>query len=531
MMPEVFISYRREDSSGHAGRIFDCMRERFGDESVFMDVTDIQPGVDFTQALDSALSSCRVVLVVIGSQWLTSTDSASGLRRLDDPGDHVRLEIARALARKAHVIPVLVRGALMPREKDLPVDLRPLARRQAHELSDSRWSFDIDQLVHIVERDLGVSGGGERAAPASPVQGAFAPLLHPSWIRVIVPAAVIVGLLGLAAAFRWAAVEEPPGASAVRPPSSPDDGAIGRDASDPARSAARELEAQARSAMRELEARARSVTGEPKARENIPARLPASAEVRAGAARYKVLGGRVSREPGGTQTVRLFVRTTNVDKPYGFAVTPDSFRLIVDGQAVAPTQAPAVAMSMQSAIEDWIEFLAPPKAGAVALQVGDFRQETARIPIDLRLASRSGSDKPALSWRSPVELAATIEKRVGPLMFKLDGARLEHFGDALPPQPERLIVSFKIRIENVGQQYGAVVSGDLFRLLVDGVPLAPTKTPVEGLTLHAHVEGEVAFLMPGTASSAILQIGSVAAETEKIPIDLSRLIEASVADV
>ena len=85
-MPEIFLSYRREDSSGHAGRIFDCMRDRFGDESVFMDVTDIQPGVDFTEALDSALSSCRVVLVVIGTQWLTSTDS-SGRRRLDDPGE------------------------------------------------------------------------------------------------------------------------------------------------------------------------------------------------------------------------------------------------------------------------------------------------------------------------------------------------------------------------------------------------------------------------------------------------------------
>ena len=67
-MPEIFICYRREDSSGHAGRIFDCARERFGDESVFMDVTDIGPGVDFTQALDAALSSCRVVLVVIGQR-------------------------------------------------------------------------------------------------------------------------------------------------------------------------------------------------------------------------------------------------------------------------------------------------------------------------------------------------------------------------------------------------------------------------------------------------------------------------------
>jgi hypothetical protein len=59
-MPDIFISYRRDDSSGHAGRLFDCMRGRFGNESVFMDVTNIQPGIDFTQAFDRALSSCRV---------------------------------------------------------------------------------------------------------------------------------------------------------------------------------------------------------------------------------------------------------------------------------------------------------------------------------------------------------------------------------------------------------------------------------------------------------------------------------------
>src|SRR6266850_3097791 len=153
-MPDIFISYRREDSSGHAGRLFDCIRERFGDESVFMDVTDISPGDDFTVALDTALSSCRVVLVLIGPHWLTSTGT-DGRRRLDDPGDHLRLEVAHALHRDARVIPVLVRGAAMPQERDLPDDLRPLARRQAHEVSDSRWSFDTGQLVRIIEQTLG----------------------------------------------------------------------------------------------------------------------------------------------------------------------------------------------------------------------------------------------------------------------------------------------------------------------------------------------------------------------------------------
>src|SRR4051794_4277142 len=106
-MPEIFISYRREDRAGHAGRPFCAMRGRFGDESVFMDITDIEAGADFTQVLDRALSSCRVVLVMIGTQWLTAADG-DGRRRLDDPNDHVRLEILRGLARATHVIPVLV---------------------------------------------------------------------------------------------------------------------------------------------------------------------------------------------------------------------------------------------------------------------------------------------------------------------------------------------------------------------------------------------------------------------------------------
>ena len=131
-MPDIFISYRREDSSGHAGRLFDGIRDRFGDESVFMDVTDIRPGDDFVTALDAALALCGVVLVVIGPQWLMCTD-ASGRRRLDDPGDHLRIEIAHALHGKARVIPVLVRGARMPAEHELPDDLKALvddARRR-----------------------------------------------------------------------------------------------------------------------------------------------------------------------------------------------------------------------------------------------------------------------------------------------------------------------------------------------------------------------------------------------------------------
>ena len=152
-MPSIFISYRREDTAGHAGRIFDRLREKFGRDNVFMDVAGIDPGVDFVEAIDRAVGSCDVLLVIIGRKWLTCTD-ASGKKRLDDPKDFIRLETATALRRNIRVIPVLVQGAAMPGENDLPEDLKTLARRQATEIDDTHWDSDTGQLVDSVANVL-----------------------------------------------------------------------------------------------------------------------------------------------------------------------------------------------------------------------------------------------------------------------------------------------------------------------------------------------------------------------------------------
>src|SRR5271163_1026261 len=109
----IFISYRRDDSEGEAGRLFDDLVRAYGDDTVFMDVAGIQPGLDFRKAIDANVSSCGVLLAMIGSTWATVTD-ASGNRRLDNANDFVRLEIATALTRGTPVIPVLVHGAKMP---------------------------------------------------------------------------------------------------------------------------------------------------------------------------------------------------------------------------------------------------------------------------------------------------------------------------------------------------------------------------------------------------------------------------------
>src|SRR4051812_46536330 len=117
-----------------------------------MDIDAIEPGVDFGERIEEAVGSCDVVLALVGNQWLDARDG-SGRRRLDDPADFVRVELAAGLARSGlRVIPVLVEGASMPGADALPDDLKPLARRNAFELSDARWRYDVGRLADVVDR-------------------------------------------------------------------------------------------------------------------------------------------------------------------------------------------------------------------------------------------------------------------------------------------------------------------------------------------------------------------------------------------
>jgi hypothetical protein len=145
----VFISYRREDASGHAGRLYDNLVASIGKDRVFMDVDAIAPGANFVERIDTALSRSRAMFVVIGPRWAQVTDRL-GNRRLDEPRDVVRREVAAALLRGILVIPVLVAGAVMPEEEELPEDVKGLATRNAVQLDDVRWSSDVDRLLSAV---------------------------------------------------------------------------------------------------------------------------------------------------------------------------------------------------------------------------------------------------------------------------------------------------------------------------------------------------------------------------------------------
>jgi hypothetical protein len=145
----VFVSYRRKDSEGESGRLFDDLSSQFGSESVFMDVSAIEPGRDFRKAIDQSVTTCSVLLAIIGQEWLDLKDAA-GRRRLEDPNDFVRLEIASALRRDIPLIPVLVRGAKMPEPDRLPPDLKELVYRNAVELTHARWKSDVQLLIRAL---------------------------------------------------------------------------------------------------------------------------------------------------------------------------------------------------------------------------------------------------------------------------------------------------------------------------------------------------------------------------------------------
>lgn len=149
-MTTIFISYRRDDAAAYAGRLYDGLRERYGDNNVFMDVDRIQPGENFAAVIERSVHTADVVLAVIGKSWLTVRNE-SEQRRLDDPEDFVRMEIKATLDAGRRLIPVLVGGATMPGDSSLPTALQRLAGLQAVNMSDERWDYDSERLTSAID--------------------------------------------------------------------------------------------------------------------------------------------------------------------------------------------------------------------------------------------------------------------------------------------------------------------------------------------------------------------------------------------
>ena len=147
----IFISYRRQETAWPARQLYEVLVEHFPAEQVFKDVDNIEPGDEFVERITAAVESCDVLLALIGPQWLTITNR-NGQRRLDDPGDYVRVEIETALTRKIRVIPILVDEARIPSADELPATLAPLVYRNAVEINPI--TFDTKRLIATVQKTL-----------------------------------------------------------------------------------------------------------------------------------------------------------------------------------------------------------------------------------------------------------------------------------------------------------------------------------------------------------------------------------------
>jgi TIR domain len=161
---ELFFAYRRSDAPGHAGRIGERLIGYFGPGQVFKDIESQRPGVDFVHVVREMLQRAFAMVVIIGPRWLVD-------RRVDDPEDLHREEIRTALERGVHIVPVLVNGASMPRKNELPEDIRPLVRRQAIEITDTRWDYDVGQLAEHLARVLAGSPKRQRFLAQVPPWG------------------------------------------------------------------------------------------------------------------------------------------------------------------------------------------------------------------------------------------------------------------------------------------------------------------------------------------------------------------------
>ena len=193
---QIFISYRRDDTAGYARAVYDELARQFGADRVFIDVDDIGAGQPFDEVIERAVGESKVLVVMIGKRWLGERDGQPP--RIGDAGDFVRHEVAAALAKGMRVIPVLLDRAAMPTEAQLPDELRPLARRNALEIDNTRFAADIERLVGALREALGEPA----AAAASPADATSPPRRHVTLTRA---AAAVATVVALAIGWQWRA--------------------------------------------------------------------------------------------------------------------------------------------------------------------------------------------------------------------------------------------------------------------------------------------------------------------------------------
>ena len=465
-MPGIFISYRRDDSAGFAGRLADALGESFPPDLIFIDVTAIAPGIDFRKAIEQHVSVCDALLVVIGRSWTGRGNEA----RLQDTNDFVRVEVASALRRNIPVIPVLVDGASMPAAQDLPADLEPLAWRNAVELRHARWDADVQGLVDALRKLLPESAAAVPASDATPAESMPASGGHTGngrrnrsrliWAASGV-AILALALLALALLGPW---------------------------------------------------RGPRVFG-PEVK--YPATLSVATDATVTTARYQILSARLERLNAEQLALVFVVRMTNLrgapDNFWG-----ESFRLLVDGVPAAPANAPNEVVDAYSAQEGEVSFQIAPGLTSAILQLTHDGQST-RLPIDLKAAVPglpAASAGPRLSGPFPIILSIGSDVNAGGVTYRILSASIVRHN------MEQLALTLSVRMTNA-RGAPANFSDASFRLLVDGVPRAPVGGLNELVDARSVSEREVLFVFNDGVESLVLLVGDGQDKT-RIPLDLTR---------
>ena len=463
-MPAIFISYRREDSAGYAGRMHEELEGRLGSDQVFRDADTLRAGQDFEDAIRERLRDCQTCLVLIGPNWVRSQTDA-GERRLDQPGDYVCMEVAGALARPdVLVVPVLVGGARMPGSAELPEVIRPLARRQALSVRDEAWEADMDRLAASLRRNAGPSPVSPDARPR--------PEGQPRWSRGAIGALAAVVILAAAAGVYWrnreaAAPNSAAGTARGTGPATLPAGATNK-APDGATFAI-----------------------------DAPS---AGSEVSIGDLIYVVLSGSVQRR-GDAQRVWLRIRASN-DGRYDANFWDDSFRLVAGGQSIAPNSGLNEVLEGRSIRQAVIRFDVPTLTTAMVLRVA-YQGKSGEIPLDLSgNGSPPGHDAPdprdALSHAVLSSIVATETPLVdsGDLSTSILRISRRAFVNS-----QRITVV--VRWTNKGRY--DIATGDLvLRLDVGGEVLPPWRSPSEVVAGASTYLGDVVFDVPPTVRTATL---------------------------
>src|SRR5215472_3567432 len=526
-MAGIFISYRREDSAGWTGRLAERLRQKFGSESIFMDIDTIQPGTDFAEALRTAVGACEVVLAMIGPEW-SLAKNAEGQARLQDTNDWVRTELTTALSRSIPVVPVLVGGASLPKLVTLPDDLKKLFNYQAQELTDKRWEYDSGQLVQVLEKVV---------RGAKPERNIAQTILSQRSIWV---ALVILGLLlalgslqflkGMSGTDDRTSQKNESGASesSVLPPPP-----ASKAAQVPVPAVASRAEKptdntpdiqQSTVAQQEAERPIATppATSEKSGTEKVTPSasptdqkgrsLPAGIEVKfiAGDLIYRLVSIRLEENSSDSWLLigSFLIRNSGEGVYVEYC---NDFRILADGSRHAPTKCPGLVMiNNDSENTGEVIFIVPKSVRTVGLRITRGELETV-IPIDLKSGvSPSVAQSPGI----PKLLSQIAPMQVSNRMATYDFRRVT----LEPYNVESFLLRLSIRITTSDSWHGFGGSAN-FRLILNNLSYEPIRGRYKQVDPNTYADEEVLFIVPKSATQILLRVKD-GDNWRNLPIDL-----------